>query len=81
MALQSGTSGVTLLAAASPNTLGAQKTAVILVNFQNDPTNTWVTPAQAHDIVFATDNPGSVANFFKEASYGQAWLVGDVYGV
>src|SRR5262249_8719418 len=56
MALSSGGSNVTTIALASPNTFGEQKTAVILVNFQDDPTRTWVSPAQAYSIVFGTSN-------------------------
>ncbi|HEV8441398.1 MAG TPA: zinc-dependent metalloprotease family protein [Methylomirabilota bacterium] len=80
MAVGSGTSQVTVLALASPSTFGAQKAALILVNFQDKPSQTWVTPSQAYDIVFGTGST-SVTNFYLEASYQQAWLTGDVYGV
>jgi hypothetical protein len=81
MALGSGSSDVTVLAAALSNTFGAQKIAVILVNFQDKPTQTVATPAQVYDTMFATDGRKSVTAFYKEASYGQAWLDGDVYGL
>ena len=80
MAVASGQSQLTVLSLASPNTFGAQKTAVILVSFQDHPTQTSVSRAQAQDIVFGTGSASSVTNFYLEASYQQAWLSGDVYG-
>jgi len=56
------------------NTLGEQKTLVILVNFQDDQSQPF-TPAQASDVTFNT-----TSNYFREVSYGQTWLTGDVYG-
>ena len=79
MALSSGRTQMTVLAAALPNTLGEQKTLVILVNFQDKPTQTWVSPAQAKGIVFT--DATSVSNFFFETSYEQTWLTGDAVGV
>jgi M6 family metalloprotease-like protein len=58
-----------------PNTFGAQSTLVILVNFQDAPTNQPYTVATAQSLVF-----GTVSNFFLENSYQQAWLTGDVVG-
>lgn len=58
-----------------PNTFGEQKTVVILVNFQDKPTEQPWTKDQARSTVFTT-----VSNFFKENSYDQTWLAGDVYG-
>lgn len=58
-----------------PNTLGAQSTLVILVNFQDDPTNQPYTTADAQGVVF-----GTVSSFFLENSYQQTWLTGDVVG-
>jgi hypothetical protein len=81
MALRPGAPGISLQAAAVPNTFGVQKTAVILVRFQDKPTLPGMTPAQAYEEIFATSNPRSTTNFFREASYGQAWLEGDVYGI
>jgi len=60
-----------------PNTFGAQSTAVILVNFQDAPSNQPWTPAQVQSEVFGTSG---TSGFFKEASYGQTWLTGNVYG-
>jgi hypothetical protein len=58
-----------------PNTFGAQSTLVILVNFQDAPTNQPYTLAAAQNVVF-----GTVSNFFLENSYQQTWLTGDVVG-
>src|SRR5712671_5043909 len=44
-----------------PNTLGAQSTLVILVNFQDDSTNQPYTVAYAQNLVF-----GTASNFFLE---------------
>lgn len=57
-----------------PNTLGAQKTLVILVNFSDNSTQPY-TPATAQSVVF-----GTASNFFLENSYQQTWLTGDVVG-
>jgi M6 family metalloprotease-like protein len=58
-----------------PNTLGAQSTLVILVNFQDAPTNQPYTVADAQNLVF-----GTASSFFLENSYQQAWLTGNVVG-
>jgi hypothetical protein len=58
-----------------PNTFGAQSTLVILVNFQDAPTNQPYTLAAAQSVVF-----GPVNNFILENSYQQTWLTGDVVG-
>jgi hypothetical protein len=58
-----------------PNTFGAQNTAVILVNFQDAPTNQPWTPAQVQSAVFTT-----VSNYFFETSYQQTSLTGNVFG-
>jgi hypothetical protein len=65
----------TLSAPILPNTLGEQKTLVVLVNFQNNPTSQPYTVDQVRSVVF-----GSVSNFFYEGSYNQTWLAGDIYG-
>lgn len=87
MALESGESILTLAAgggksggsnggtaAAAPNTFGDQKTLLLLVNFQDNPTEPY-TATYAQSVVF-----GTVSDFFRENSYGQTWLSGDVYG-
>jgi gametolysin peptidase M11 len=58
-----------------PNTFGAQKTLVILINFQDAPTNQPWTPAQVQSAIF-----GSANNFVLENSYGQTSLTGNVVG-
>src|SRR4029453_8398425 len=73
----SGTAGVQTLAAVElPNTFGEQRTAVLLVRFQNSTTEGW-TPDEARQILFGA---GGASGFFQEASYGSAWLAGDVFG-
>jgi M6 family metalloprotease-like protein len=57
-----------------PNTFGAQKTLVMLVNFQDNPTQPY-TLDYARSVVF-----GTTSNFYLENSYQQAWLTGDVFG-
>ena len=57
-----------------PNTLGAQYTLVMLVNFQDDVVQPF-TAASAQNAFFS-----SASNFFLENSYNQTWLTGDVVG-
>jgi hypothetical protein len=57
-----------------PNTFGEQKVLVLLVNFQDKQTQPW-TIDQVRNVVFT-----SVNNFYKESSYQQTWLTGDVFG-
>jgi hypothetical protein len=54
--------------------LGAQNTAVLLVNFQNNTAQPYTT-AYAKNIVFT-----GASNFDLENSYGQTWLTGNVFG-
>jgi len=61
-------------AASSVNTLGEQKTLVLLVNFQ-DNTSQPVTAAYISDILFTQAN-----NFYKENSQQRTWFSGAVYG-
>ncbi|WP_234985968.1 Ig-like domain-containing protein [Pseudogulbenkiania subflava] len=69
-----GTSYQVLAAPAAPNTLGEQRTAVLLVNFQDNQTQPY-TAAQANTTVF-----GDSSNFMKENSSQQTWLSGNVFG-
>ncbi|GAB3379936.1 NEW3 domain-containing protein [Lysobacter fragariae] len=65
------------LFAASPAhaaTTGEQKTAVILVNFQDLATQP-ITPAAANTLVF-----GTVSDYYWEASYQKTFLSGATYG-
>lgn len=59
---------------ANAATTGEQRTAVILVNFQDD-TSQPLTPADASAMVF-----GTVSDLLWEASYQRAFLSGDVFG-
>lgn len=73
LALESGQS-VQALSAILSNTFGAQRTVVILVNFQNNPTQPY-TAASAQSVVFTT-----TSDWDWENSYHQTWLTGDVVG-
>jgi hypothetical protein len=70
----SGASSFKVLAATLPNATGEHKVLVILVNFKDLQTQPY-TVAQAQDVAFNT-----TSNFYRENSYGQTWLTGDVYG-
>jgi hypothetical protein len=58
---------------------GEIKVLVFLVNFQND-TRTPYTIEQANNLMFNQANSSSVTNYYREASYGQAWIAGDTVG-
>ena len=62
-----------------PNTMGEQRTAVILYQYANSPVTPPKTAQEMYDYVFG-EAEGSVNQFFKEQSYDQTWLAGDVYG-
>lgn len=68
-------SSLQTLALATSNTLGEQKVAVIMVNFQESATYQPITPTSAYDLVF-----NQVSSYQREASYGQTWLSGNVFG-
>ena len=74
--LELGNNGgnVTTLSLASPNTFGEQRVAVILVNFQDLATQPY-TWSDAANVTFS-----QTSDFFRENSYGQTWLTGDVFG-
>jgi hypothetical protein len=55
------------------NTFGAQRTLVILINFQDNPTRPYTVDA-VRNVVATT------SNFYRENSYGQTWLTADVVG-
>lgn len=74
LALASGSSSVSTLAAAQSGALGAQRTAVVLVTFQDKPTPPY-SVAYAQTVIFGDTN-----NFNRENSQQQSWLVGDIYG-
>jgi hypothetical protein len=60
-----------------PNSFGAQNTAVILVNFQDEAIQP-VTPSYVYGTVFT--NSYSVNNYWLENSFQQTWITGDVFG-
>ena len=75
LALDAAEAGsVQTLEMATSATMGQQNVAVILVNFQND-LGQPVTTDYARSMVFTNVN-----NFYQEASFGQTWLNGDVFG-
>ena len=74
LAVGGGGSTKNLAAATPPNTFGAQKTLVMLVNFTDNATEPY-TVDFAKGVVFTT-----TSNFDMENSYGQTWLTGDVVG-
>ena len=65
------TSGAPLVAA---NALGQHRVLVVMVNFQDKQTQPF-TREQAQSVMF-----GTTSDYYREASYGQTWLTGDVYG-
>lgn len=75
LALASGNTNVQALSAALPNTLGEQRVLVMLVNFQDNPQKQPFTIDFARAEVFSKTD-----RFFRENSYGQTWLTGDVFG-
>ena len=64
----------TMAMALAPNTFGEQKVLVLLCNFQDLQTQPF-SVSQVQSTVF-----GTVNDFYKESSYQQTWLAGDVYG-
>ena len=72
--LSSDPNAVTVLALSTSGTFGEQRTLVILVNFQDNPSVPY-SPATAAAVTFQT-----TSDFFRENSYGQTWLTGDVAG-
>ena len=61
LALRSSTTSVKTLASALPNTFGAQKTLVILVNFSDNTTQPY-TVATAQSVVFTTTSNFDLEN-------------------
>ena len=58
-----------------PNTFGAKRTLVLMVNFQDAAHQEPWTIQQAHDLVF-----GTVSDFYQENSSDRTWLTGEVHG-
>jgi hypothetical protein len=57
--------------------LGTKTVAVLLFNFSNNASQPW-TPATVRGVVF--DNSNSVDEYYRDASYGQLAMTGDVFG-
>jgi hypothetical protein len=70
--LSQGSAGSSLVA-------GEIKVLVFLVNFQNNPVEPY-TIEQSNNLMFNQSNSTSVTNYYREASYGQAWVTGDTVG-
>jgi len=60
--------------AVSGNPMGQHRVLVIMVNFQDEQTQPF-SQADAQTVMF-----GTTSDFYREASYGQTWLTGDVFG-
>ncbi len=74
LALNGSGGTVQALSSIAPNTFGAQKTILILVNFQ-DNTSQPYSPSYAQSVAFST-----TSGFYRENSFQQTWLTGDVVG-
>ena len=68
------TGSIETLAMTLPNTMGEQKVAVILVNFQDNTTQP-ITPAAAGTLVLDT-----TSKHYMESSFGQTWFSGQTFG-
>lgn len=68
-----------LAATINPNNLGEVRTIVILYNWDTDPSWKPWTVEQIREEFFGSVGK-TVSNYFREVSYGQSWLSGDVYG-
>jgi M6 family metalloprotease-like protein len=67
------------VAAAGCSTLGAQNSAVLLVQFPGIPLPSNVTAASVYETFFSPNAP-SVDHYWRENSYGKAWATGNVFG-
>ncbi|NIY90112.1 peptidase M11 gametolysin, partial [Vibrio campbellii] len=56
-------------------TKGEQKTLVLLVNFQENPNEQPLSVEQAESLIF-----GEINDFYRQASFDQTWLSGEVAG-
>ena len=79
LALGGGAASVQQVAAApSAQTVGEQRTIVILVNFADAPVQPY-TPDSVRTMMFAGDGY-TINHFYLENSFQQTWLIGDVAG-
>jgi len=65
-------------AQSSCSTTGEQNVAVLIVNFQD--AQVAVTPQQVNNVFFDTSSGHSLNGYWQEASYGQTWATGSVFG-
>ncbi len=75
-----GEQGVEILSSSAAattlsHTLGEQRTLVLLVNYADNAATQPISVSAARDMVL-----GTVADFYREASYQRTWLTGDVRG-
>lgn len=75
LALSSGSTSVQAVSVPPAETFGEQRTVVLLVNFQTNPSATPWTLDDARSRVF-----GATSDFFRENSSQQTWLGGDAFG-
>lgn len=75
LALDGGNTTTSAAPASLANTIGEQRTLVLLINFQDNSSEQPWTLSEVNNMVF-----GTVSDYYREASYGQTWLSGDVHG-
>ena len=66
--------------ASTCSTIGAQNVAVLLVTFPNANLPAGVTTQSLQDVFFNTSTGTSLDGYLREASYGQTWATGGVFG-
>jgi hypothetical protein len=74
ISLDSDRARIETLSATAPETFGEQRTAVLLVNFQDKPSEQPFTPDTAREVM------ARVSEFYLENSYRRTWLTSDVFG-
>ena len=65
--------------AADVTVSGEIKVLVYLINFRNNPKQPYAA-ADVSGLMFDNANPASVTNYYREASYGKAWVTGSTVG-
>lgn len=71
----SATTTSTTTPAVLADTFGEQRTLVLMLNFQDNSSEQPWTVEQVEEMLFTT-----VSDYYREVSYGQTWLSGDVHG-
>jgi hypothetical protein len=74
LAVAGGGSSVQTLGSPLPNAMGERRTLVILVNFADAPSEPYTVDV-ARNVMF-----GTTSQFFRENSFEQTWLTGDIVG-